>query len=208
MAKKVQKSILLKNVRCSFFNAFQPQAMKQGDKPAYSSHFLLENDDPQLKELAKLIKEVAVEAYGSKGEQLLKQLKAADKICLRDGDDKLTADGDVMEGYEGHHYVSSRSYVRPTIIDRDKSPLSEDDGRPYSGCYVNAQVNIWAQSGEYGKRINAQLGGVQFVKDGAAFGGGKPADPSVFDDIADEFNDDPFDDDADDDASGDESDLI
>ncbi|WP_299313767.1 ssDNA-binding protein [uncultured Halomonas sp.] len=192
MPKSTQQVVMLRNVRCSFFDAFEATAMKQGDKPAYSSHFLIENEDEQLAAVKKTIKQVAMDAYGSNGEKILKQLKAADKICLRDGNSKLTSDGEVMDGYADHHYISARAYVRPTIIDRDKTPLSKEDGKPYSGCYVNAQVAIWAQTGEYGKRINCQLKGVQFIKDGPSFGGGTPADPDAFEDIADEFDDDAF----------------
>ena len=38
-------------------------------------------------------------------------------------------------------------------------------------------MTLWAQNNGYGKRINAQLDGVQFVRDGEAFGeGGISAD--------------------------------
>ena len=76
--------------------------------------------------------------------------------------------------------------VRPTVVDRDRSPLTAQDGKPYSGSYVNVIIDVWAQDNSYGKRINAQLQGVQFVRDGEAFsGGGTSADASDFDEIAD-----------------------
>ena len=60
------------------------------------------------------------------------------------------------------------------------------DGRPYAGCIVNGQVDVWAQDNpEFGRRINAELTGVQFVRDGEAFSGGAPAKPDDFDDVAD-----------------------
>ena len=62
----------------------------------------------------------------------------------------------------------------PLIIDRDKSPLLETDGRPYAGCYVNAKVSIYAQAGD-NPGIRASFSVVQFVRDGDAFAGsGKP----------------------------------
>ena len=33
-------------------------------------------------------------------------------------------------------------------------------------------IDVWAQNNQYGKRINAQLDGVQFVRDGEPFGEG------------------------------------
>ncbi len=73
---------------------------------------------------------------------------------------------------------------RPTVIDRDRTALIQADGRPYAGCYVNAVVDIWAQDNNFGKRINASLSGVQFLRDGDAFAGGGVAAPDDFDDIS------------------------
>ena len=55
------------------------------------------------------------------------------------------------------------------MIDRDKTPLTEEDGKIYSGCYVNAIVELWSMNNEYGKRICGNLLGVQFFRDGEAF---------------------------------------
>ena len=65
------------------------------------------------------------------------------------------------------------------------TPLSEEDGIPYGGCYVNADIDIWAQSGEY-KGVRAGLAGVQFVRDGERFGGGVVTAPDGFDELPDE----------------------
>ena len=58
------------------------------------------------------------------------------------------------------------------VINRDKTPITEDDNVVYAGCYVNAIITLWAQNNSYGKRVNAQLDGVQFVRDGEPFGDG------------------------------------
>jgi hypothetical protein len=79
--------------------------------------------------------------------------------------------------------VSSRNKVRPLVLDRDKSPLTQSDGRPYAGCYVNGSIELWCQDNAYGKRINATLRGVQFYKDGEAFAGGGSATADEFDDL-------------------------
>jgi hypothetical protein len=50
--------------------------------------------------------------------------------------------------------------------------IIESDNKVYAGCVVNATVRLWAQDNNYGKRINAQLRAIQFVKDGAQFGEG------------------------------------
>ena len=62
-------------------------------------------------------------------------------------------------------------------------PLTAADGRPYAGCYVIANVELWAQDNNYGKRINASLRGVQFLRDGDAFSGGGAASEDEFDEV-------------------------
>ena len=57
------------------------------------------------------------------------------------------------------------------MINSDRTPLTAKDGVIYPGCYVNVSIDFWAQDNSYGKRINAQLRGVQFVKDGERLGG-------------------------------------
>ena len=55
------------------------------------------------------------------------------------------------------------------MINRDKTPIAESDNVVYAGCFVNGIISLWAQDNQFGKRINAQLDGVQFVRDGDAF---------------------------------------
>jgi hypothetical protein len=53
-------------------------------------------------------------------------------------------------------------------------------GKPYSGCYVNAVIELWAQDNKFGKRINASLMGVQFLRDGQRLSGGGVASADDF----------------------------
>lgn len=174
--------IKLTNVRMSFPHLFQPQE-QEGGKKTFNASFILQAGDPQIKAIEKAIEEVAKGKWGAKADGVLKQLKASDKVALHDGDTKTQWDG-----YEGNMFISSSrpsDNGRPLIINRDRSPLVEEDGKPYSGCYVNASLEIWAQDNKFGKRVNASLLGVQFVKDGDRFAGGSSADESDFDEITD-----------------------
>ena len=177
--------IQLKNVRLAFPTLFEAKAVNGEGKPAFSASFLIKPDDGQVDAINKAIDSVAKEKWGAKAEAVLKQMRAQDKTALHDGDIKSDYDG-----YAGHYYISARSSVRPLVIDADKSPLIEADGKPYGGCYVNASVEFWAQDNQYGKRINAKLRGVQFVRDGDAFGGGGGgASADEFDDVSSDFDD-------------------
>ena len=171
--------IKLNNVRLAFPQLFEAKTVNGEGKPAFSASFLLDPSDPQVKELNKAIEQVARDKWGAKADAVIKQMRATDKVCLHDGDLKSNYDG-----FPGNLYVSSRSQTRPLIIDKDKTPLAEADGRPYAGCYVNASIELWAQDNNYGKRVNASLRGVQFHRDGDAFAGGGAASEDEFDDIS------------------------
>lgn len=170
----------LSNVRLAFPALFEAKTVNGEGKPAFSASFIIDPKDAQIKAINAGIDEVAKAKWGAKADAVLKSMRATDKVCLHDGDLK-----EQYEGYAGNLYVSTRSPTRPLVINTDKSPLTEQDGMPYAGCYVNASIELWAQDNNYGKRVNASLRGVQFVKDGDAFAGGGAANEDEFDDIAD-----------------------
>ena len=172
--------VKLSNVRLAFPQLFEAKTVNGEGKPAFSATFLLDPKHPDIKALNATIEQVAKEKWGAKTDALLKTARAADKVCLHNGDTKAE-----YAGFEGNFYLSARNATRPLVIDRDKTPLTEQDGRPYAGCYVNASIDLWVQDNNYGKRINASLGGVQFLKDGDAFAGSGAASTDEFDDLAD-----------------------
>lgn len=171
--------IKLNNVRLSFAQLFEAKTVNGEGKPAFSASFLINPNDPQVKTINEAIEAVAKDKWGTKADATLKVMRTADKTCLHSGDLKANYDG-----FEGMLYISSRNALRPLVIDVDKSPLVAEDGKPYSGCFVNASVELWAQDNNYGKRINATLMGVQFFKDGESFSGGGVADADDFDDLS------------------------
>lgn len=181
--------IMLNEVRGSFLKLFTAESPSPGAKPKYSGVFIFPKDSETQALVDVEVKKVAAEKWGAKADSVLKQLVASQKLCIRDGDTKADYDG-----FEGNMYLSASNDKRPGVFDRDRTPLSEEDGRPYPGCYVNARVEIWAQDNQYGRRINAQILGVQFSKDGEPFGGGgAPASSSDFpelDSVADTDNSD------------------
>lgn len=179
--------LLIQNVRLAFPALFEAKRFGEGEgAPAFGAALIFAKNHAAVKELNKAIDAVAKEKWGAKADQVLKALRAQDRTALHDGDTKTQYDG-----FEGNLYLSTRSKVRPTVIDRDRSPLTQADGKPYAGCYVNARVEIWAQDNKYGKRVNATLTGVQFFADGDAFsGGGQPADAEEFDDLSNTGTDD------------------
>lgn len=170
----------LKNVRLSFPNLYKAVQVNNEGKPAFSASLLIPGDDPQIDAINDVIDKVAEEKWKQKAKTILATLRGGDKVCLHNGDNKAE-----YEGYPGNYYLTARSYAKPLVIDRNKETLVEESGKPYGGCYVNASVEVWAQDNQWGKRINATLRGVQFVKDGDAFAGTPPAKEEEFDDLGD-----------------------
>ena len=178
--KQQDNILMLTNVRLAFPNLFTATQVNGEGKAAFSASFLMPPDHPDVAKIRAAITEVANAKWGEKAPEILRGLIAGDKVCLHNGDTKSQYDG-----FPGNLFVSARGYARPLVIGADKTPLTEADGKPYSGCYVNAQIALWAQSNNFGKRVNAQLRGVQFLRDGEAFGGGRVANEDEFDVVDD-----------------------
>lgn len=178
--------VKLSGVRIAFAaGIFKAKAGEDGGTPAYSASFILDKGSEVEKAVNAAIDAAAKEKWNDKAPAILKQLRAADKVCLHDGDSKSE-----YEGFEGNMFVSSRSTTAPRVLDKDKAELTEASGKIYSGCYVNAIIEIYAQDNKFGKRVNASLKGVQFFKDGDCFGGSAPARDDEFDDISDTGDED------------------
>lgn len=171
----MDKTVVLKNVRLSFADIWQAKAFNPGSPPRYSCNFLLDKEThaDQIKAMQKKMSDLATDFFNGKPPKGIKK-------CLGDGEEKA------YEGYEGQMFISASSKRQPEIIDRDKSELVELDDKPYSGCYVNAVIGLWVQDNQYGKRVNANLDLIQFVKDGERFGGGGGSKADLLDDIEDE----------------------
>jgi len=182
--------VTLKNVRLAFsdnlFEAginknIQQKAGEKPPKPQFSSTFLVPKGSEADKELRAAMMEVAVAKWGKAAEKNLEVARGSTNTnCYQDGDSAAKRDYD---GYAGHYALAAKNTKRPTVVDRDRTPLTESEGRPYSGCYVMAKVSLWAQDNSNGRAIRASLLGVQFYKDGDAFGAGRVATVDEFEDL-------------------------
>lgn len=168
----------LNNVRLTFPQLFEPKQVNGQGDPKFSAAFLFARDHACVAELTKAVTEAANAKWGAKAGDVLKQLKAGDRLPVHDGDSKSD-----YEGYTGNLFLNASNKVRPLVIDGNRAPLTASEGKPYSGCYVNAIVEIWAQDNQFGKRVNASLLGVQFVRDGERLAGGAVAAADDFEAI-------------------------
>lgn len=174
--------VTLKNVRLSFPDLFE--ASEYEGKRNFGAQFLLEPGSENAKAVEAAIEAIGKEKWKDKAAATVKAIRAGgnQKCCYWSGDTKT------YDGYEGMMVVTAKRAEdkgRPLVIDQKKNPLQPSDGKPYAGCYVNASVDLYCQENAFGKGIRAVLMGVQFAKDGDAFGSGtQVADPDEFDDLS------------------------
>lgn len=172
--------IKLNNVRLAFPELFEPTQVSGQGAFKYRANFLIPKSRTDLiEEINAGIKHVIGEKWGNKDiEKIYNSIcNNPNRFCLRDGDSKE------YDGYAGNLYLSASNKSRPLVIDRNTSPLTAQDGRPYSGCYVNATVEFYGYDNN-GKGVSASLRGVQFFRDGDAFTGGGVASVEEFDDLS------------------------
>jgi Rieske Fe-S protein len=170
--------IKLKNVRLSFPSLFK-KATFEGVETKYEATFIIDKSDKKT-----------IEAIKAEINNLIEEGKVRlpkDRICFKDGD--------LMDSEynAGSYLLKASNKTRPTVLNRNTSPIVEEDDIIYGGCYVNAIVSFWYLSRPSNRRICCNLHGVQFSKDGERFGDA-PVTADDFDDISDEEVDDAYDD--------------
>jgi hypothetical protein len=201
--------VLLKDVRLSYPKLdapeyFQGQKQRENDKRRWSASFhigpqslaqfvidkkVVGSPMPAKKFIDDALVKVAAEKWNDKAKMHLANILPDPKgCCWQDG---------VRKDVEGVWILASHrteDQQRPIVIDTDLSPvydratgalLSGKAGRIYSGMYVNAQVELWAQDNKAGKGLRATLMVIQRLKDGDAFSGATAPVTEAFGEVAD-----------------------
>ena len=180
VVKKVQNAVLysdglirIDNVRLSYPHLGKPYAGQDGGEPKYSATALLpkashkEAKDLVIAEITRLETEAKFKV-------------AADKKFIRNGDDSGKPEN------EGMWTVSAREANAPILRDRNNANVERVDAERvfYGGCWVNLVIRPWMQNNKFGKRVNANLSMVQFVRDDKAFGEGRISEDDADDILA------------------------
>lgn len=164
--------ITVNNVRLSFPSLFK-KSVFDGVETKYEATFLIPKDSATHKEVSKAIDAFIEEKFAGKTPKGLKI------TAYKDGDEKE------YDGYEGMMALKAGSAKRPLIVDADKTPLVEDDNKPYAGCYVNAILGFWySDHPKGGKQILGNLVAVQFARNGEAFDNGASVSVDDFEDVS------------------------
>lgn len=176
--KLADGKLYIEGARLSFPKLFKAEAIKgmADSKPRFGAAFLIPKTDTEtIAFIQKELDALVAATPKLKG----KKVKPADS-CFRDGDEET------LLGYEGMMYLAANRGLaqgRPTIVDRDKSQLAEEDGKPYGGCYVDTAVSLYVPK-DWSK-LCASLEIVRFRADGERFGAG-PASADDLPDLADD----------------------
>ena len=151
--------------RLSFPNLFEPAKPMPGDtgKPKYGLTLLLDKR-AQAKEIREL--NAAVQSVKLNSDKLKGNKRPIDSP-VREGTEK-----EHLDGYNSSNvFISARNHTRPGVVDRNLSPLTAEDGKPYAGCIVNCTVECYGYvHPKSGPGITFSLRNVQFVRDGEPFG--------------------------------------
>lgn len=171
-----QKRLTIKKVRLSYPRLFTPGKFEGNEASVakYSATFLLPKKGNQ--DVKKLL-----DSEIAKLEQESKIKVKSDKLFITDGDESE------KDEQVGHWVIRASNKKRPQLFDKDGTALdSSDEDKLLPGYWVDAVISLWAQNNKYGKRINANILGVRFVKEDEVFGGGNV---DVSEDFDFDFND-------------------
>lgn len=198
-------TVFCNEVRTSHLYLFQPAPPMPGAAggPKFGGQFIMAPESKACKDVTAAFMAEAQKVFGPNFQNIIAGFGKGQK-CLRNGNTKLTKEGKIANGYEGMMFISAKNKLKPLVISNrfyNGKPIHLDengkpyvDGQlidpgfptpaPYSGCYVNAKIEIYALNKGTTQGVYANLLAVQFCKDGEAFGGGMAPTADGFGEVA------------------------
>lgn len=164
--------MLLKNVVLSFPQNLFKKGMFEGKETKYQTEVIIKKDSSSYKALKAEYDRICKEAIATKAltkAQLTPWFRpaGANKSIVVDCDDDPDRYSDPR--YRNAVILSPKNSHRPTIVDRELHPITEDDNEIYGGVIANVFVTFYTYNKTY-KGIGVQVDGVQKVSDGKPFG--------------------------------------
>lgn len=154
---------MIKEARCSFPRLYSAE-VRDGDTFGPGIALILERTKHNTV-LAEIKAEMRATIAGEP--KLKKNPPVSDKLCLRE------PDREELKYKEDNLVIKANSPRPPIVLHPDgRTAMTEATNLIYSGCYVNAKIEIWGQANKYGRRVNAKLIAVQYVpKEAESFDG-------------------------------------
>lgn len=158
--------VIIKNVRLSYANVWDPRSAQEGQDPKYSASLILpKSDKAQIAKVKKAIEAAIAKGTEDRGAAWAKN-KSSFKLPLRDGDTDRADDA----VYENAFFINASSKNPPQIVDARVEPIL-DRAEVYSGVYANVSVNFYGYDVNGNRGVAAGLGNIQKVRDGDPLGG-------------------------------------
>jgi len=180
--------IIIKEARCSFPRLYSAE---ERDGATFGTGITLVLEKVKHAKIIEAIK-TEMKSVIANESKLKKNPPPPEKLCLR------KPDRDELEYLAGNLILKANSSRPPIVLEPDgKTLMTEATDKIYSGCFVNAKIEIWGQANKYGRRVNGKLIAVQFVPKTADSFDGSYVSPdeavkgfdSLDDDLGDDFGD-------------------
>lgn len=180
--------VILKNVRLSFNDLFVAKSIN-GGAPCFGATFICSADSKIVVEgadggkkslgheaMSKVCDKAAIEKWGKVPAKLENwAYNKADGSTTRGA--YTNDDGEYWAGFSADTwYVTGKKREDKSkggkipVLDQGKAPIEANSGKIFSGCYVNAVLDVYAYEGDSGKGVSASLEAVQLLKRGEALG--------------------------------------
>lgn len=175
MADARDDVVVLEKVRLGFPQLFTPKASVEDGPLKFSVQPIMDPNTPlgakNIKKLEVAFKAAAKKLWAEKADKIVKTLDG-DRKGLKDGDTNTNKDGDTWAGFADMMYITASNRKRPQVLNRDKTPITEEDNIIYGGCYADVVVSVWATKDNKlgGNGMFCTLELVRFRADGEPFG--------------------------------------
>lgn len=186
--------VFLQNKRISFAHLDKPHSAVQGGRLTYSCDFLLDETDPEWQAIMQAIQNQGNATFKEHAPAVLQQIHQDRRSrCYGWGQEKVN--NTTMQPYPeyvGKVYIGALNENQPQIIKADGNPIPptatlelQTAARAlYSGCRVNASIDVWAQNNTSGRGIRAKLLAIQFAADDQPLGASDPDTSDMFKPVA------------------------
>lgn len=182
------KSVQIKTgvVRLSFAHVFEPVEDDRGNLKYSASLLIPKGDTATVAKFKNAIKDMLADA------EVVQKLGGKTKgihLPINDGDEKYESNPKMYASYKDHYYVNAKANedYPPALFDNHRNEIV-DKTLMYSGCYVQAIVNLFPYHNKGNTGIGVGLRGLMKVRDGEALGG-TGVSANDFDDFGDSDDD-------------------
>jgi hypothetical protein len=182
------ETILIKDIRASYPHLDKPWSMADGNEKKFSITGLIPKTQ-EYNDSTRMLNDHIDNMLAEMKKQPLPQSRK----CLRDGDQTGKLE------MAGHWTISASEREQPKLRGRNIDPRTgsleiippEEAARVfYGGCWVSILISLWYQEHQVGgRRVNANLRAVQFMRNDTSFGRGRISD-DVIDDTFEPVPDD------------------